>query len=403
MNNLNKNNLGQSLGSFFGLNKKTENNSKVNKIRFELDETEQKFQRIVETVNEGVLVLDKDRVITFVNEQLINILGYKENELLGHNVSEFIVSEELIEHERELQKRQKGKTGNYERRIYHKNGRVVWCYISASPLFNIQKKFDGSVALVTDITDRKKIENQLQMSEEKFSAAFNACPDLMSITSLHEGKILDVNESYTKLLGYTKAESVEKNTSELSIWAYSSDRDKFISALKKNRQVSDFESTLRRKDGTFVSVIDSAKVFKFQGVDCVLSVVHDISDRKKAELEREQFFNFFNLSSDIMVIADPNGAFKKVNPTCLNILGYSEKELISKPFVDFVFSEDKKSTIDEMARQIKIGSSINFENRYVCKNGKVLWLSWRANYNKKEGTTYATARDITDKKIQIKF
>lgn len=122
-------------------------------------------------------------------------------------------------------------------------------------------------------------------------------------------------------------------------------------------------------------------------------------ERTKVMYERGQFFKFFNLSTDIMVIVDPNGAFQKVNPTCLNMLGYSEADLLSKPFINFVHPDDKQSTIKEMARQIKIGSSLNFENRYLCKDGKVLWISWRANYNKDEGITYATGRDITEQKI----
>lgn len=124
----------------------------------------------------------------------------------------------------------------------------------------------------------------------------------------------------------------------------------------------------------------------------------DITERRRAESEREQFLKFFNLSTDIMVIADPNGAFKKVNPTCQSVLGYSEDELLLKPFISFVHPDDKQSTLDEMAKQIKTGSSLDFENRYICKNGDVLWLSWRANYDKKTGITYATARDITDRK-----
>lgn len=116
------------------------------------------------------------------------------------------------------------------------------------------------------------------------------------------------------------------------------------------------------------------------------------------ESDCEQFFKFFNLSDDVMVIADPNGAFKKVNPACLKVLGYSEEEILSKPFIYFVHPDDKQSTLDEMARQIKSGSSINFENRYICKDGKVLCFSWHANYDKNTGITYAIARDITEYK-----
>jgi PAS domain S-box-containing protein len=68
---------------------------------------------------------------------------------------------------------------------------------------------------------------------------------------------------------------------------------------------------------------------------------------------------------------------------------------LTKPFIDFVHPDDRQSTIDEMARQIKTGLSMNFENRYMCKDGTAKQLAWHANYIASEGTTYATARDIT--------
>ena len=528
MSSFNKNMIGQSIGSFFGLQKLPKNDSGNQSVK-----DEETYKRIVETANEGIWMVDKDHVTTFVNKRLLDILGYKEKEMLGRKSEEFVPPEDKTSHNQQMKSRSQGKVGFYERRFLHKSGRPVWCNVTGNPLFDEKKQYIGSFGMITDITDRKKIEEQLHFSESKFSAAFHACPDLMSITRLNGGVILDVNEGYTKLLGYTREESVGKDTSKLSIWPNPDERKKFIDTLEKYGHVEDLEITLRRKDGTLVPVIDSARVFTLQGEKCVLSVVHDltsrkkteewlkkneekytklidqmraavvvhgpdtkilicnsiaqdllglskdqllgrtavdpswhffkedgkvavaeeypvnivfktkkplhnyilrvhrpkqsndiwvfadanpildekgkilqvvvtfidVTDRKKAEIEREQFFKFFNLSTDIMVIADPNGAFKKINPTCLKILGYSESELLMKPFVDFVHPDDKQSTLDEMAKQIKIGSSLNFENRYICKDGKILWLSWQASYDKNDGITYATARNITDKKM----
>ena len=129
-----------------------------------------------------------------------------------------------------------------------------------------------------------------------------------------------------------------------------------------------------------------------------LGTVLDITERKKAEMEREQYFRFFQTSADLMCIADPNGAFVKTNPACSEQLGYSETELMAKPFIEFVHTDDRQSTLDEMTRQLQKGFSLNFENRYICKDGSLRWLSWRAIYNKDEGITYATARDITEHK-----
>jgi len=125
--------------------------------------------------------------------------------------------------------------------------------------------------------------NNLQESEEKFSAAFHAAPYLMAITSIVDGKIIEVNEGYSKLLGYSRAESVGKTTAELSIWANMEDRTTFSTNLEKFGEVINFETTLRRKDGTMVSVLDSARTIIIKKVKCILSIAQDITERKQAE------------------------------------------------------------------------------------------------------------------------
>ena len=121
-------------------------------------------------------------------------------------------------------------------------------------------------------------------------------------------------------------------------------------------------------------------------------------ERAQVVAEREQYFKFFQTSADLMCFADPNGAFLKTSPAFSETLGYTEAELVSKPFIEFVHPEDKQATLEEMASQQQKGLSLNFENRYICKDGSLRWLSWRAIYIKDEGMTYATARDITERK-----
>jgi PAS domain S-box-containing protein len=127
-------------------------------------------------------------------------------------------------------------------------------------------------------------------------------------------------------------------------------------------------------------------------------IVYDITELKQAVKEREQFFNFFQTSADLMCLADPNGCFMKTNPSFTETLGYSEEELVAKPIVAFIHPDDRQATLDEIIRQQQRGFTDNFANRYICKDGSVKWLSWRVNYSKDEKIAYATARDITDKK-----
>ncbi len=156
----------------------------------------------------------------------------------------------------------------------------------------------------------------------------------------------------------------------------------------------------------FVSAMGTRKWVKTTGqaeivdgkVGRVFGEIVDITERKLAEIEREQYVKFFKNSTDLMGIADPNGAFKRINPAFMEMLGYSETEILAKPFIEFIHPDDQKPTMDEMARQLQRGNSLNFENRYVCKDGSIRWLLWRATVNPEEGLTYTSARDITERK-----
>ena len=127
--------------------------------------------------------------------------------------------------------------------------------------------------------------------------------------------------------------------------------------------------------------------------------IRNKNERKNIEMQREQYLKFFMLSIDPMCIADPFGCFKEVNAAFVDLLGYSSVELISRPFLDFIMPEDRQRTVDEMELQVKSRPSMNFENRYMRKDGTPVFLSWTAFFDKKEGITYATARDITERKL----
>lgn len=107
---------------------------------------------------------------------------------------------------------------------------------------------------------------------------------------------------------------------------------------------------------------------------------------------------FFELSPDFLCIAGFDGYFKKVNPAVTKTLGYTEEELFAKPINDFIYTADRELT-DKQRESIKNGSTLlNFENRYVTKNGDLVWLAWTSVPLEKEKLVYAIAKNITHKK-----
>jgi two-component system sensor histidine kinase/response regulator len=118
-------------------------------------------------------------------------------------------------------------------------------------------------------------------------------------------------------------------------------------------------------------------------------------DRRRAQDELD---NFFGLSIDMLCIAGFDGYFKRVNPAWHRILGWTEAELKSRPWIEFVHPDDRATTVAESAKVNEGGESLMFENRYLHKDGTWRWLLWTAAPRPAAQIAYAAARDITERK-----
>jgi len=168
------------------------------------------------------------------------------------------------------------------------DGNTIFLLTNKIPLRNSKGEVAGVIGTYMDITRRKLAETALRESETKLVAAFHSSPDCIAITRLVDGKILEVNEGYSRMLGYSREESVGKTTLDLAIWVDAEDRKKFAAGLSSFGQVIDFETRLRRKDGSVITVVDSAQRLTLGGEACFLSVAHDITERKRADEALQQ-------------------------------------------------------------------------------------------------------------------
>ena len=125
------------------------------------------------------------------------------------------------------------------------------------------------------------------------------------------------------------------------------------------------------------------------------AVSKDLRDRKNLQ---QQLDSFFEVSLDMLGIANTDGYFLKLNPAFTEILGYSEAELCSRPAIEFIHPDDVQSTLEQLQAQADGRSVFSFENRYRTKDGDYRWFSWKSSPRGK--LTYGAARDITDEKIR---
>lgn len=124
--------------------------------------------------------------------------------------------------------------------------------------------------------------------------------------------------------------------------------------------------------------------------------------KKNTDLVNTQleFENFIELSKELVCIANLDGTFHKVNPSFTTVLGYSKEELVGKPFLGFIHPEDLDKSSKEVEKLAQGNKTISFENRWRCKNGSYVLLSWNVSPDPESGNLYATARDITFERSQ---
>ncbi|HLZ19048.1 MAG TPA: PAS domain S-box protein, partial [Smithellaceae bacterium] len=134
----------------------------------------------------------------------------------------------------------------------------------------------------------KRLIEDIQAGEEKFSRAFRSSPYAETISRLSDGMILEVNESFLDITGYRKEEVQGKTSFDLNLWRREEDRAEVVRELSQNRSVRNREYLFRKKNGEILSCIFSAELITVHHEVCILSSINDVSDRKKIEIELQK-------------------------------------------------------------------------------------------------------------------
>jgi len=142
-----------------------------------------------------------------------------------------------------------------------------------------------SETLDEDIAMHMRTELRLRLSEEKFSVVFQSVPDALTLTSIEDGRILDLNENFSRLFGHSRDEAVGRTTIDLKLWRDNADRAKFIGELLPQGHAYDREVELLKKSGESVTGLVSGKILNLQQGVCLLSVIHDVTEQRKLEKE----------------------------------------------------------------------------------------------------------------------
>lgn len=232
---------------------------------------------------------------------------------------------------------------------------------------------------------RIKTEEYLRINELKYSKVFHTTPDIILITTVKEGKIIEVNESITTIAGYLVLEAVGKSTIELNMWENPADRKKYVSMVQKEGKVLNLECRLRRKSGEIFAGLISGEIFLLQDEPCLISIVHDISVRKTAEkLKVESDEKFRSVYQDTPVglyQSTLEGKYISVNPALVRIFGFSTAEQMIENITDI--GKQQYANSNERQRFLNIlkedGGVDNYPIQVYRKDKIKIWVSVSAH------------------------
>lgn len=247
------------------------------------------------------------------------------------------------------------------------------------------------------IADLQQSKELLRRSEVHYRTLIETIPDLVWAKD-PDGYYLFCNQTFELFVGAPEKNVIGKNDydffdRELADFFRANDRK----AVENDRPSSNEEALTFAANG-YHGLFEAVKTpLKDDegGLIGVLGIARDITRIKEQDRELR---NIFEMSLDMIVVTDLKEAkFIKVNPACTRTLGYSEEELLQKSFLEFIHPEDLERTSKLVSEDLSKGEKvIKFNNRYICKDGSIKWLSWVSHPNTESGLAYAVARDITE-------
>ncbi len=333
------------------------------------------WREIFNAANDAIFIHDAETgAILDVNQKTCEVFGYTVEEFRGLEVGDFSSGEPGFDQDGAMAEIGKAlETGEvlFEWHCKKQSGELFWVEVNLKTGSLLGKNI--LLALVRDITERKTAEEALRASENKFSNAFYASPDSITISSLATSELYEVNDGFLHLSGYSRDEVIGKSALELEIWPDPLDREKMKEALQKEGRIRNQEYQFQDKDGALHICLFSVEIIDLHGEPCNLSVARDITDWKRTEEalrhSEEQYRNLVESARDAIFTITEKGLLLTLNRAFEKITGWSREEWIDKPFIEILHPDDRKKALHLVSDLMSGSIPPVSELRILCRSG----------------------------------
>ena len=423
-----------------------------------LRQSEEQYRRIVNTASEGIWVLGPDTRTAFVNVRMADMLGCCAAEMVGRPMTDFMFEEDRTEHLRRMEARRRGESENYEHRFRCKDGSILWTLVSATPIFDDTRSFQGSFGMFTDVTSRKRAEEALLRLNRQLRA-ISTCNQVLMQASDENRLLTDICRIVCEEAGYRMAwvgypQNDDARTIRPMAWAgveegylneagitwADSVRGRGPSGRAIREGVSfcfeDFasdsqaapwrESALRRGYRSSIALPLKAESGTPFGILCIysaqpgiftpeeiklleelagnlafgISVLRTRTAREQADQDVALMSFALNNVREAAFLIDEQAGFVYVNEEACRALGYTRDELLARGVAD-VDPDFPTDHWPDHWRELVSQRAITFEGRHKTKSGRLLPVEINANLIEYGQKCYnlALVRDITERRL----
>jgi len=292
--------------------------------------SEVRYRRLFESAKDGILILDAGTgMVVDVNPFLVQLLGFSREAFLGKAVWELGFFRDIVANEANFAELQRKEYIRYEDKpLETADGRRIEVeFVSNVYLVDRRKVIQCNIR---DITEHRKAVEKLRDSEALFSATFHSSPIPCSITDPGSEKWVEVNQAFLDVTGYTRAEVIGHTFRELNLWKRPADREKMKALLAAQGRVRNFEADINAKGGATGAMLISVDNVYLAGKPYLMIMGIEMTERKRAEVERERLAAAVGQAAEAVVITDADATILYANPAFTKITGYAPEEAVGR-------------------------------------------------------------------------
>lgn len=293
--------------------------------------------KLLSDVSDAVFSSDNNYTITFWNHAAEKIFGWRKDEALGKNSGELlkpIVAGSSPDRERSRLKNEGHWEG--EAQYMRKDGSYFFTEVNSTVLKDAEGKVIGKIVVCRDITERKRAEETLKESENKFYTVFHSAPVAMSLATIHDGTVIDVNNAWLNLVKIDRKEDIlGKKSYEMGLNPNAESRLKILNEFNQNGYVNNAEITAINREGQELDLLVNVHQVEIAGSKFMLSTNSDITALKIAEralrLSEERLRVTLTSIGDAVITVDINGIVNFLNPVAAALTGWEFEEAEGQP------------------------------------------------------------------------